>query len=389
MSQYDWRTLERSAQQPRWVRTDQELAERVEYWRSLEMVALDTEFQRVDTFYPIPGLIQLADDQHCYLIDPLTLGDTAPFKALLEDESVLKVLHASTEDLELFYNSYQARPVPLFDTQVAAAFVGWGSSMGLRRMLEQELSVELAKEETTSDWLRRPLTAAQENYAALDVAYLPEIAHRQKEKLANLGRSGWVHQECMALLDTVIDRDPEGHQYYKRFSQMYRRKPKQIAALRDLSAWREQLSRKENVPRNRILRNQALLEIVDKWPQGKAQLGRLSEMRHRTQRMYGDQIMAILAQAEESAKQNPPEPIPQPLHVHWAPHMKAVKAAARKLAEQWGLPPEVLLRKKELEALIRSADRQGNYSLPEEMTHWRRDEVGPLLLDALAALEKK
>jgi len=389
MSQYDWRTLEQSARKPRWVRTDQELAERVEYWRTLPMVALDTEFQRVDTFYPIPGLLQLADDQHCYLIDPLTLTDTAPLKALLEDSAVLKVLHASTEDLELFYNSYNALPTPLFDTQIAAAFVGWGSSMGLRRMLEQELGVELAKEETTSDWLQRPLTDAQEHYAALDVAYLPEIAERQKEMLAQLGRSGWVHQECMALLNTPVDSDPLGLKYYKRFSQMYRRKTKQIAALRDLSAWREQVSRKENLPRNRVLRNQALLEIVDRWPQSKAHLGRLPEMRHRTQRTYGDQIMDILAGAEQSAKDNPPEPIPQPLHVYWAPHMKAVKAAARKLAEQWGLPPEVLLRKKELEALIRSADSQGNYHLPEEMTHWRRDEVGPLLLDALAALEKK
>ncbi|MCV6590915.1 MAG: ribonuclease D [Marinobacterium sp.] len=387
MSQYDWRALERSARQPQWIRTDAELAEHASYWRSLPLVALDTEFQRVDTFYPIPGLIQLADDRHCYLIDPLTIQDFSPFAMLLEDCKVLKVLHASTEDLELFFNSYGARPEPLFDTQVAAAFVGWGSSMGLRRMLEQELEVELAKEETTSNWLQRPLTEAQEHYAALDVAYLPEIAARQRKMLAELGRSGWVHQECAALLDTVIDIDPDGHDYYKRFSQMYRRRPKQIAALRDLSAWREQISRRDNIPRSRVLRNQALLELVDKWPRNRGQLSRLSEMRGRTLRSYGDQIMAILEQAEQSAKDHPPEPIPKPLHVHWAPHMKAVKAAVRKLAEQWGVPPEVLLRKKELEALIRSADGAGNYQLPDEMTHWRRDEVGPLLLDALAALE--
>ena len=386
---YDWRALELSAQQPRWIRDDEQLAERVAYWRTLPMVALDTEFQRVDTFYPIPGLIQLADDQHCYLIDPLTINDFGPFKALLEDPAVLKALHASTEDLELFFNSYDAQPRPLFDTQVAAAMIGWGSSMGLRRMLEQELQVELAKEETTSNWLQRPLTQAQEHYAALDVAYLPEIVRRQQAKLTELARSDWLAQECEALLALAHDSDPEGLFYYKRFSQMYRRNDKQIAALRDLSAWRERVCRRDNVPRNRVLRNQALLQLVDRWPQNKPQLGRLSEMRHRSLRMYGDQIMEILAQAAQSAKDNPPEAIPQPLHMYWAPHMKAVKAAVRKLAEQWQLPPEVLLRKKELESLIRSADKQGNYQLPEEMTDWRRTEVGPVVLEALAALENK
>jgi len=389
MSQYDWRELERSAQQPQWIRTDQQLAERVEYWRTLPLVALDTEFQRVDTFYPIPGLIQLADDQYCYLIDPLTVKDFAPFKALLEDTSVVKVLHASTEDLELFFNSYGARPQPLFDTQVAAAFVGWGSSMGLRRMLEQELAVVLDKEATTSDWLQRPLTDAQEHYAALDVAYLAEIVQRQQTMLAKLGRTEWVAQECEALLDTVLDTDPEGVEYYKRFSQMYRKNPKQIAALRDLSAWREKVSRRDNEPRNWVLRNQALLQLIDRWPQNKGQLGRLPEMRNRSLRVYGDQIMAILANAQKSAAERPPEPIPQPLHMYWAPHMKAVKAAVRKQAEAWDLPPEVLLRKKELEALIRSADSQGNYTLPADMTPWRREVVGPLLLEALAALETK
>lgn len=385
---YDWRKLEATAQTPVVITTDAELAEKAQYWRQLPMVALDTEFQRVDTFYPIPGLIQLADDQFCYLIDPLEIQDFTPFQQLLEDQNVLKVLHASNEDLELFFNSYGVKPQPLFDTQLAAAFVGWGSSMGLRRMLEQELAVELAKEETTSNWLQRPLTTAQERYAALDVAYLPAIAQRQQALLADLDRTDWLAQECQALLSVTDDTDPDGVHYYKRFSQMYRRKQKQIAALRDLSAWREQVCRKENVPRNRVIRNQALLQLVDKMPANRNALSRLSEMHPRTMRLYADPIMEILKNASQSATDHPPEPIPQPLHVHWAPHMKAVKAAARKLGEEWGLPAEVLLKKKELEAIIRSKQGQQGYQLPDDMTLWRQQLVGPLLLKALEALEK-
>ncbi|MBY4677600.1 ribonuclease D [Marinobacterium arenosum] len=386
---YDWRRLEAAAEHPVWVESNSQLVELAAHWRSLPLVALDTEFQRVDTFYPIPGLIQLADDQRCYLIDPLSISDYTPLKELLEDRSVLKVLHAATEDLELFMNSVGALPQPLFDTQMAAAYAGWGFSMGLSRMLESFLGVTLDKEETTSDWLQRPLTPAQERYAALDVAYLPAVATELQRLLDEQQRSEWAAQEFETLLAQMPDSDPDGVHYYKRFSQMYRRNDVQLAALRDLSAWREQTSRHDDLPRNRVLRNQALLQLIDRWPQNKPQLGRLSEMRQRSLRLYGDTILQIMQNAERSAAENPPEPIPQPLHVHWAPHMKALKTAARQLAEQWQVPPEVLLRKKELEAIIRSRSEQGQYQLPAEMCEWRQQRVGPVLLEALQALESK
>eukprot|EP01155_Anaeramoeba_flamelloides_P048825 Anaeramoba_flamelloidesc41233_g2_i3.p3 GENE.c41233_g2_i3~~c41233_g2_i3.p3 ORF type:complete len:204 (-),score=48.86 c41233_g2_i3:35-646(-) len=179
---YDWRSLERQAATPVRINDDATLAEHAERWLAQPLLALDTEFMRTETFYPIPGLIQVADEQGCYLIDPLKVKDMAPLARVLAAPEVLKVVHAGSEDLELFRHSYGVLPSPLYDTQIGAAFVGWGFSMGLQRMVSEVLEVELGKGETTSDWLQRPLTPEQEHYAALDVAYLPALALLQREQ---------------------------------------------------------------------------------------------------------------------------------------------------------------------------------------------------------------
>ncbi|WP_315982785.1 hypothetical protein [Aliamphritea spongicola] len=142
---YDYLALEEAAKTPVWIRTDEALAECCQHWLTLPLIALDTEFIRVDTFYPLPGLIQVADDRHCYLLDPLTLENYGPLVEVFRAESVLKVLHACNEDLELFLYMLGEMPSPVFDTQVAAGFLGWGFSMGYQRIVEHALGVAIGK----------------------------------------------------------------------------------------------------------------------------------------------------------------------------------------------------------------------------------------------------
>ena len=189
MQRYDWHRLQQAAASPIWINDTATLVHYCQQWLQLPLIALDTEFMRTETFYPIPGLIQIADDQGCYLIDPLQVEDMSPLAEVLRAPDVLKVLHAGNEDMELFRHSYGVLPQPLYDTQVGAAFAGWGFSMGLQRLVAYALEVELGKGETTSDWLQRPLTAEQEHYAALDVAYLPVLALMQHEQLEARGAS--------------------------------------------------------------------------------------------------------------------------------------------------------------------------------------------------------
>ena len=388
MSDYNLKTLESSADTPIWISSEEELNRYCEQWRTLPLIALDTEFQRVETFYPIAGLIQVADDQQCYLIDPLEISDFSALARLFEDRSVIKLMHAATEDLELFLKEIGVLPEPVFDTQIGAALLNWGFSMGLQRMLEQKLDIRVEKHETTSNWLQRPLTASQEHYAALDVAYLPTIYAMQKQELTERDTYHRAEQENQAMLENALVDDPEGYDYYKRFTQMWRCPEHKLAALRDLTAWRERIARDRDVPRNRILRNQALLQIIENWPQNLGDLSRLDEIKKRILRTDGETILAYLKGGVDSAASSSPEAIARPLHFFWNKHLKKLKSLARLAAEEQDIAPEILLRRKELELLIRSGVEEGEYRLPEQMTAWRQQLIGPALLEELEKIER-
>ena len=379
---YQWQMLESTADQPVWITSDESLKQYCESWQALPLIALDTEFIRVDTFYPIPGLIQVADDKACYLIDPLEIEDYAPLVQLFRDTSVVKVLHAGNEDLELFLYMLGELPQPMFDTQIAAGFLGWGFSMGYQRLVEHALGVQLDKGETTSDWLQRPLTASQEHYAALDVAYLPGLYLQQKAELEERGMLGWLQEEAQQLLDKTPDSDPDGVSYYQRFSQAWKLPPEKMAALRDLTAWRERISRQRDIPRNRVLRNQTLLEIVNHWPTTTQQLSGIQDIKPRQIRQDGDVIIGHLKMAAQSAVAKPPAPIQRPLSYKWNKPLKALKALSRKRAQALAMAPEILLRKKDLDALIRS-EENGSFSLPPSLSGWRKEVIGDALLAEL------
>ena len=348
---WDWRQLEQSADKPCWITDSDSLAEHCVRWRQLPMVALDTEFMRVDTFYPRPGLIQLADEYQCYLIDPLCIEDFSAFVELMADDAVLKVVHAGSEDLELLLNSYGVLPAPLFDTQIAAAFAGWGFSMGLQRLVDHALGVQLGKGETTSDWMQRPLTPEQVHYAALDVAYLPAIALELQAQLKQLGRLDWVLEECAEQRGSVIDTDPQGIAYYQRFSQVWNISEVKRAGLRDLTSWREQACRARDIPRNRLLRNQHLLSIIERWPLTPEALQRVPELRRKVVREDGEAILDCLRNAQASAEKLPPAPIQRPLHYAWNKRIKVLKGIGRSTAADQGLAVEILLRKRDIDAL--------------------------------------
>lgn len=387
MQRYDWRRLEQAAAHPVRINDSTTLAEYCRQWLQQPLIALDTEFMRTETFYPVPGLIQVADEQHCYLIDPLQVEDMSPLVELLRALDVLKVLHAGNEDIELFRHSYGVIPAPLYDTQIGAAFIGWGFSMGLQRMVAHALDVELGKGETTSDWLQRPLTAEQEHYAALDVAYLPVLALMQREQLEARGRLDWVMDECEEIGRSIAaadEADPE--RYYQRFSQVWQLDEVRIALLRDLSAWRERTCRQKDISRNRLLRNEVLLTIAERMPKTEQQLDSIIR-RGRIVREYGQELLGIIAAAPESARTNPPAPIDRPLHYVWNKRLKQLRAIGRKAAEEHDLLPEILLRKRDLDALIRTRDREGHYHLPPSLAGWRKPLVGDALLKRIEQFE--
>lgn len=381
--------LEQSAHQPIWIVEDAALRQHCEEWSHLSMIALDTEFMRVDTFYPIPGLIQVADEKACYLIDPLKITDMSPLARILTNTSIIKVLHAASEDLELFRHHCGAVPEPLLDTQVAAAFAGWGFSMGLQRIVEKALQIQLGKGHTRSDWLQRPLSQEQILYAALDVAYLPAIAKQLTHELNELGRYDWMIDECQALCLSSRDQDPEGLTYYQRFTQLNITSSVTLAGLRDVTAWREQTCRARNLCRPMVLRNETVVALIEAWPRGFKELCDLHLLRAQQLKQDGGTLIAILKQASESAERNPPEPIRLPLHVYNSDKLKRLKSIGKEIAKKEKIAPELLVRRRDLEKLINSRDDQGRYHLPPSLLGWRKPLIGDQLLTALEALEPK
>ena len=179
---------------PEWIATDQQLNDACIRWSSADFLAVDTEFVRTSTFYPKPGLIQVADKHACALIDPQAINDWSKFKALMQSPDVVKVFHSCAEDLEVCKRIFDAVPSPLFDTQIAMALSGYGGSVGFQRAVSELLDLDIPKEATRTDWLQRPLTPVQMEYATADVFYLFQIYPRLKQKLESLGREAWVEE---------------------------------------------------------------------------------------------------------------------------------------------------------------------------------------------------
>lgn len=365
--------------EPIWIEQDTELAELCQCWRQQAAIAVDTEFMRTSTFYPIAGLIQIGDGKGCYLIDPLAIQDFTPLRDLLLDESVTKVLHSCSEDLEVFQRLLGIVPAPLFDTQIAAAFAGYGFSLGYAGLVKAVLNTEIPKEETRSDWLQRPLSVAQLKYAALDVAHMLIVYGTLLQQLKTTDRLQWVKDDCAELVHQA--RQPEDFQLaYLKVGLAWKLRVQELAILRALCVWRETEARARDIPRNRLVKESALWEMARKRPKDIVQLQRINDMPQRTLQHDSQTLLQLIREAADTDPSTWPQRLNLPLAQSEGPLLKALKAYVREQAEQLELPPEVLARKKEYEALVRSGMNGGTYTLPERLLGWRHALIGAGLL---------
>ncbi|OYW96413.1 MAG: ribonuclease D [Pseudomonadales bacterium 32-61-5] len=364
-----------------WVLDDAHLARLCAEWRQLPFVALDTEFMRVDTFYPIAALLQVGDGRCAYLIDPLLISDWTAFSGLLEDESVVKVLHACSEDLEVFLRLTGSLPAPLFDTQLAAGYLNIGFSMGYSRLVQEVLNIELPKGETRSDWLQRPLSEMQIQYAAEDAQHLAELYQTLLPKLSEEKRAWILEDGAEWVANQRRETDPA--EVYREVKQAWRLKPRQLAVLRALAAWREQQARARNQPRNRVLREHSLWPLARTQPVDLVGLARIEDMHPRTVRQDGETLLELIRTAAATPEQDWPAPLPEPLPLEASALLKKLRAVGQREASALNIAPELVLRKKVLESLLKTGYPDGPYQLPDSLRGWRRERLGQSLLDAL------
>jgi len=366
----------------RYIDTDEQLQEVVEACLEVSVVALDTEFARFNTYYPIVGLIQIYTGAACFLIDPLSVSSIEPLKAVMEERSLLKVLHACSEDMEVFQYALGIVPAPVYDTQIASAALGVGFSVGYQALVEHYLDISLSKDQTRSDWLARPLTTSQLDYAALDVIHLLEVYKVQLEALEGGPKLGWVEAESLGLgqgIPTVAA--PEDS--YKKFKGLWQLNRMQLNLLKDLCSWREITARKEDIPRNRVVDQKSLVLIVKEEVSSMQGFQNAAGLTSKQVRKYGDQILVIQAEARLVHEEDCPEIFVRTDAPINNKKLKRLKRVVEERALSLSIAPELLTKRRHLEKLIRSEDAQGKYHLPSELGGWRESVIGEALLAEL------
>lgn len=366
----------------RYVEDPTSLQEAISACRNVSVVSIDTEFMRSRTYYPIVGLIQVYDGTTSWLIDPVAIDDISPVSALLEDENVLKVFHACSEDLEVFECSLGTLPRPLFDTQIAAAAAGIGYSLGYQGLVERLLSVSIPKEETRSDWLQRPLTEKQIEYAALDVIYLLQMYNKLVELMSGTEKLDWVKEECLAVLDEIaITTNPEIA--YLRVKTAWRLDRQQLNVLKTLCAWREVMARQLDTPRSWIIDDKTLYAIAKSGLSEKSELKEQANMASRQIRKYGDEILELTEQARQVPVDECPEAVLRPARAPDTDTMAELQRIIDDKAQALDVSRELLATRKHLEALFGTLDENGEYALPPSLSGWRERVIGEDLLKVL------
>lgn len=363
-----------------YVNDSQHLRECCEKWSKYAFIALDTEFVREKTFYPIAGLIQVGVGQQAYLLDPLAIDDWQPFAELLSNHNVIKVLHSCSEDLEVLQQLVGVLPEPLYDTQIAMAFAGLGFSWSYAKLVAYFLNIEVAKEETRSDWLQRPLTEQQQLYAAQDVLYLEQLFPALDQLLSDKKRA-WLLQDCADLVAAYRNPAPLT-ELWMGAKQAWRLNARQSAALRELYVWREEKARSRNLPRNRIIKEVVLFNLAQKMPQRMAQLEHVEDMPEHAIRRDGRELLECVQRARELPDEQLPARMPAPLSSADTVLLKRLRAVLQRVADEQNVAVEIVLKKKILESLLRTKSASG-YQLPEVLQGWRRELLGEQLLNCL------
>jgi len=373
------------------ITEQQRFTELLPLWASAKTLALDTEFMRVNTFNPQIALIQIKHQQTIYLIDPVVC-DTVEWGLgeVLANPNALKIVHACSEDIEVLYYKYpQAHINNIFDTQIGLAFLGYGLQVGYQKALKDFLDIDISKAETRSDWLARPLSSEQLQYAASDVEYLPQLYDVVVDGLNAKGLLAYC-QEDSALMLKEGASVPVLTQLYKQFSNAWQLNRRQLSLLHTLTMWRETSARLNNIPRTFVLKNHTLMSIVQNLPQTLAQLARIEDLHPKTYQKHGPMLLEMVKTAQNKHQDKCPPLLPLPLPKASKGLFNLLREQTEKIALAQHVPADVLLRKRWLDALVLNYIDEGDEcQLPLALQGWRYELLTQPLLKTLVSQQSQ
>lgn len=347
-------------------------------------IGLDTEFMRTRNYFPRLGLVQVGMDGLVALVDPLAVSDFGPLCTLFADPNITKVLHSCAEDIEVLTYLCGAPPSPVYDTQVAASFLGHGFQCSYQALVEALFGVALPKEETRSDWLRRPLSASQVEYAAQDVIYLPAIEQALSAVLGEQGRMEWATEEIERMVAVCACQQEPGECYlsHKSARSMNAR---ELYLFRDLCAWREQRAMRRDLPRSFIMPDKSLSRIAHVWPENFRQLATIDGLTPGMVRRHGKRIVSMVQEATCAPEETLPGTlVPMPRSRRIPQVVGELREHVLATADELGLPPELLARKKLVTDLVHNRFIGEDDPVPEELKGWRYPVIGEALVAMLA-----
>ena len=354
--------------------------------RQSPRLALDTEFVGEDTFIPRLELIQVATAATAAVIDFPAVqasGSLDVFWELICDAKIEKIVHAGRQDLDLFAIHAGQIPKPFFDTQIAAAMVGYGAQVAYANLVQRLHGKKLAKAHTFTNWSARPLSDDQIAYALEDVEFLLSIHTHLQDRLSTLGRLEWVSEEFARLETAVGEKSREPQERYQRIRGWDTLKPKGAAVLRELAAWREAEARRRNVPRGRVLRDEVLLQLARHPPKSVNELRGLRGVHSSEVDRHGGQLLATIT----SALALPPSAWPEvPCERKPDPESTGVvellQAVLKARAAEEGIAPTMLATSADLQTLVEAKQNRTALDVPI-LRGWRRQLAGDLLLQVL------
>jgi ribonuclease D len=357
------------------ITTSEELAAACERMSRHSFVAVDTEFHRETTFWPVLCLVQFATDEEAIAVDALAPGiDLAPALALMQNPRVVKVFHAARQDVEIFWKLAGVVPAPMFDTQVAAMVCGHGEQVSYGDLVRSLTKQHVDKSSRFTDWQRRPLAKTQIEYAIGDVTHLRDVYKALDAKLTASGRRDWLDDEMKVLTSpATYEQHPE--RAWERF-QTRARKPRDLAVLMELCAWREAEAQTRDVPRARVLKDDALVEIALAAPRSVADLGGLRAVPRGFERSRASED--ILAAIERGLARDPKTlpKIERERRGGGGATVELLKVLLRQASEESGVAARMIATTEDLEAIARS-DRAAVPALQG----WRRKLFGARALE--------
>jgi ribonuclease D len=367
----------------RYIRDRADFAVLCEHLRNATRIALDTEFIGEDRFTPKLEILQIALDDQCAVIDVPALGGLDGLADVLADPKIEKVLHAGRQDLELLAAHTGQMPAPFFDTQIAAAMVGYGMQISYSQLVQKVTGHKLEKAHTFTNWSQRPLTPDQLAYAYEDVAHLFAIHDHLFKKLKSLGRTEWVQEEFVRLQTLVGTATRDPRERYQRIRGWESLKPQSAAVLRELAAWRDEEAQRRNVPRGRVIRDEVLVELARRPPHTVEAMKGVRGLHGNEVDKRGEAILAAIQKglatppSEWPKVASPKRPEPEATGL-----VELLQAVLKARANDEHIAPTLMATSSDLQELVDAKGDRSTLDLPI-LSGWRRKLVGELLLQVL------